>query len=148
MAKSFKGIAYFSGTGLDVDWGHHAAELLAPIQGAGGTATFEGHQDGVLRIAFSESAVTVPMIGGRSQGVIKEMPKAGALLACLVAVRTSLGRLQIVGDDQQDIPGRVRQSYPFYTADWPLVRLVAECLNLVPNTGFMQQNASLLGRLI
>lgn len=148
MAKSFKGIAYFTGTGLDVDWGHRAAELLAPIQGAGGSATFEGNQDGVLRIAFGDSAVAVPMVGGRSQGVVKQMPQAGALLACLVCVRNALGRLQIVDDDQQSIPVRIRQSYSFYAADWPLVKQVAECVGLVATASFMQQNARLLGRLI
>jgi hypothetical protein len=148
MAKSFKGIAYFSGTGLNAEWAHLATELLAPITGAGGSVMFDGQTDGVLRIAFGDSAVTVSMVGGRAQGVIKEMPKAGALIACLVAVRRSLGRLNIVDDEQNDIPARVRQSYRCYSADWIAVQAVAERLGLVASNNFMQQNAALLGKLI
>ncbi|MDK9702377.1 MAG: hypothetical protein OEL20_04505 [Sulfuritalea sp.] len=149
MAKSFKGIAYFTGTDLDHEWGQRAAALLAPIQGVGGKAAFEGQRDAwVLHIAFDKSVLNVPLLGGRSQGMIKAMPKAGALLACLVAIRGSIGKLQIVDDEQKDIPVRVRQSNRLYAADWPLVQQVAECVGLVGTANFMQQHAGMLGRLI
>lgn len=147
--QTFKGVVYWSGQGLEAGWVAAAAEILSPLAEVG--ATVQAVQEAptqTLRIAFGQQGIELQITEGRTQGIVREMPVAGAVVACLVALRRSPGGLDLVDDAQQDVPARIRQSWALYGADWPRVQQVAQALGLLASAAFSREHAGVLNQLI
>lgn len=147
--QTFKGLVYWSGQGLAPDWVAAAAQILSPLAEAGATVqAMAGAPTQTLRIAFGHQGIEMQITEGRTQGIVREMPVAGAVVACLVALRRTPGGLDLVDDAQQDVPARIRQSGALYGADWVRVQRVAQALGLLASAEFSRAHAALLNQLI
>lgn len=147
MSKSFKGVAYWEGQGIEPGWGQSAAKLLAPLSGVGGSAGYD-EANNRLNIAVGDAGIALEFVGGNTQGLVKQGDQAGCLVACLLAVRKHLGKLVIVDDERNEVPERIRQAHPLFAANWARVQEVGQALGLLADNAFHQKHAALLGRLV
>jgi len=150
MAKSFKGVAYWTVAASGPDWLSKAQDLLQPIE-AGRLAQIayaclpEGDH---LQVVFGKHSYEMSLNQGKGSGVVRPSAAAGRFVVALVALRKSLGAIDIVDDDQQVVPTTPRQSYPLYREDWQGVLRVAQALGLAASGQFAERQRAWLAQLI
>ena len=128
MSK-FKGVVYFSGSDLPVNWGAKAVKVLtagSECEVVRKTAPAEE-----VKITVAEHSVHLFISEGSVNGHVTESPSAGALVVCLVALRRHIGGIALVGDDSEFFSGTVRQSNKLYCNDWDRVARLAHQFELM-----------------
>ena len=150
MAKSFKGVAYWTVAASSPDWLIKARDVLQPIEVSGlGVIAYKGLPDGEhLQVAFGEHEYQMLLNQGKGSGVVRPSAAAGRFVVALVALKKSLGAIDIVDDDQKVVPTSPRQSHQLYREDWVGVLSVAQALGLAPNEQFAKRQRALLNQLI
>ena len=150
MAKSFKGVAYWTVAASGPDWVSQARDLLQPIEAEGlGRIDRASLPDGDhLQVAFGKESYEMLINHGKGSGVVRPSAAAGRFVVILVALRKSLGAIDIVDDDQQVVPAMPRLSYPLYREDWEGVLSIAQVLGLAPSGEFAERQRAWLAQLI
>jgi hypothetical protein len=150
MAKSFKGVAYWTVATSEPDWLVKARDVLQPIEANGlGTIAHNGLPDGGdLQVTFGGHQYQMVLSQCKGSGVVRPSAAAGRFVVALVALKKSLGAIDIVDDEQQAIPTSPRQSHRLYRDDWEGVLSVAQALGLAPNEQFAERQRALLNQLI
>jgi len=152
MAKSFKGVAYWTVNSARPDWVGAAAEVLNPVV-ARGLALVETGKDGIgnplLEIGIQDHRVSMVVAEGQGRGMIRPSQVAGRLAVCLVALRKQLGDIELTDElGKQSLPAIPRQSYALYAEDWRGVSDLADALGLIPGREFKERHRAILNQLL
>lgn len=134
--KSFKGVAYWSvDTKTDGWWAARARDVLLPLEVAGlGGIGYDCIPAGdLVSITMGGEKQELLINTGKGRGVVRPSPVAALFVVCLLALRKSLGDIDVVDDAQQVIPTVPRQNYPLFQESWAQVQALAYALSVVPN---------------
>jgi hypothetical protein len=150
MAKSFKGVAYWTVATSAPDWLANARDVLQPIEASGlGAIAYENFPGGDhLLISFGEHQCQLVINQCKGTGVVRPSAAAGRFVVALVALKKSLGAIDIVDDDHNAVPTSPRKSHPLFREDWEGVLSVAQVLGLAPTGEFAQRQRALFNQLI
>lgn len=135
MAKSFRGVAFWTVSTTQANWAEQAYNTLAPLEAHGlGKVSFDvipaGEQ---VTVTFEGDGHMLLVNAGSGRGMIRDTESSSRFLVCLVAIRKAIGDLSLVSDSQETVPTLPRPSYPLYGKDWPGVESVAKALGLISN---------------
>lgn len=150
MKKSFQGVAFWTISTQERDWIGRALRVLEPVETAGlGILGYEPLPAGdQLTVAFDDDETHQLLLnGGAGRGLVRQTRTAGAFVVCLLALRKSIGDIDIVDDNQDVVPTLPRQSYPLFKEDWEKVVAIAQVVGLVPSKQFASRHGAVLNRM-
>ncbi len=149
MAKSFRGVAYWTVSTKKADWTTLACNALKPVEQHGmKVQVVSGPRGDELVLSFPDSSHHKLLItAGNGRGVVRVSENAGLFVVCLMALRKAVGDISVVTDSQEEVPTIPRQSFPLFEHDWPRIQEVGGSLSMVASGAFASRYAPVLDRL-
>lgn len=118
------------------DWVKLAQKVLAPIEELGvatlAVKEFPELRSAMLTLVFQDAEYRLGVTDGQGRGVVCEDAHADVVILALLALRAQCGGLVIVGEDQRDLPRRLRNYMAILGPKWGLNAKIAESLKLYP----------------
>jgi hypothetical protein len=120
------------------DWVVSAGNVLAPLQELGvASVDFKQYPElrsAILSLTFENAVYQFGVTEGQGRGVVEEGEHANVVLLALLALRAQCGGLVIVGEDQQELPRRLRSYMALMGPAWDLSAKIAERCKLLPSS--------------
>lgn len=155
MAKSFKGVAYWSGSGLPGGWLNDALSTLRPVEAAGYAVGITDAVAGRSLVVAKPKGTPAPVellslqvSGDATNGVVAEGPDAGAIIVLLTALCRKPGGIILVDDSSEPLSTRISASYPPFAADKERTFELAGLLGLVADQAFRERNRAMFARVL
>jgi len=119
-------------------WVMSARNVLAPLEGLGVAGVdvreFPELRSATLTLTFANASYSLGVTEGQGRGVVELDNHANVVLLALLALRAQCGGLVMVGEDQQELPRRLRNYMAILGPEWDLNAKIAECLKLRPSS--------------
>lgn len=147
----FQGAAFWRlSTSDGPGWLSRAHALVKPLEEAGfvASALQTSPTGGRLDLSFGSECFSLSVVNNRGNGTVRKAVATPRFLLVLVALRTALGDLEVVDDNQETIPTRPRPTYELFKEDWDCVERMASILGLTPDERFRHAHARVLNGLI